>query len=311
MTAHTLKAVYDHFGISPDAAEHWVMRRSGQRLPVSDMSDDHIRNCLAIIFRDSGAPWPMPLKQYPATATLLLELFERGLLRPRVLMGSDWPWGDTIAADTYNAAVAVLPNFLPQQENAVRDSTKPTDNRSRTWARFKDMAAASGSVAKYGASYQLVKRLLDDYLKQWEPFLPEWATRDTSKAVAIWFFGAFVASSLEHEFFKDMPTKWVSSLAENAAYGAAGVLGADAFDVVWGLSGMLLGEVNKHLRGHGYEIDQDGNFRPASQLPMHDEAHAKEMEAMRAEREAMRTDLSEMRAMLESMRTDPRFAAAG
>ena len=67
---------------------------------------------------------------------------------------------------------------------------------------------------------------------------------------------------------------------------------------------MLLGEVNKRLRGHGYEIDQEGNFRPASQLPMHSE----ELESLRAERAAMRSDLSEMRAMLESLRTDPRLS---
>lgn len=180
-----------------------------------------------------------------------------------------------------------------------------TDVRNTTWTKFKTMAAASGTAAKYGASYKMVRNLLDLYIKDWEPFLPEWATSDSSKAVAIWFFGTFVASSLEHDFFEDMPTGWVSSLAENAAYGAAGVLGADAFDVVWGLSGMLLGEVNKHLRGHGYEIDQEGNFRPATQLPDHDDTLAQlEMARLREEREAMRNDLSEMRAMLQALKAN-------
>jgi len=98
---------------------------------------------------------------------------------------------------------------------------------------------------------------------------------------------------MEAEVFDDMPTAWISKLSEAAAYGAAGAIGAEGFDVALHVVKKLLVEVNKHFREYGLELDQEGNFKQVAgpvegQLDL--STLQEELAEMRAEMEKMKAE---------------------
>lgn len=339
-----LKAVYEHLGITEDQASHWASRSAGKRKKPEDMNEGHLGNAVCLAANRSGGDWPHPLRTYPSLPALMAEMHRRGLPKPNALRGLDWPWGsiEDIGLETAAAASRVFPDFdqfqlgtpaftpkpnrmsnpahaidpqpdpLPAEERSMHDETNGAEDssKSKAFSKFKEMASNSVDSAKHGASYQLMMNLLDKFIfDKYGMILPDWMKKRTTKAVFIWFFGAFAASGLEHEFFEDIPTKWISALAESAAYGAAAFLGADAFDVVWGLSGMLLNEVNSLLKPQGWQLNQDGSFEPA-QITDADEISAlsglrKEIEK---ERVAMSEERAELRELIKSLRGDPKLS---
>ena len=205
--------------------------------------------------------------------------------------------------------------LMPAEAESKNIDTESKDERTfkeKAGAKFKEMAKATPELAAQGAAYKLARKGLDAALEKSgvDIFLPDWAQTDLAKASFIWFAGTFLTSAFEHEFFNSddfPPFGWAQRITEAAALGAATMMGADGFDVVWELSMRGLKLINEFLRADGYELTQEGKFQRI-ELDAASEAAKDILEELRKERELLKIQRDEFRAEMAALKADPKLS---
>jgi hypothetical protein len=320
-----MAGVFDWLGVGDDPKAVWVSPRTGTRRGITGMSRSHIRNAIALTYRRLQGPqrvWPNPLKEVPALANMIIMAHAEGDERPPILSGTNWPWGDR--AEVYDHTILEAMHHLPGFEDTVfslgvdemsnsiaarmrANANKKGVNTSHEFntgndmedvkmsdkqtfmATFTKTAKLGLENAQNGVVYGATLAALNDAIKDYEVFLPDWLADEKTKAAAIWFFGTVGYSAIEQVEAEIPFMGLVKTLLRGASLGAAAHFGIEGGAVVYGLVKRLVAYINVYLRKDGMQIDMDGNLSPA-QIEQNDD---------------IREELNEMKEMLRSLAAHP------
>jgi hypothetical protein len=200
-------------------------------------------------------------------------------------LGRGWPVAHKNTADEKSEGAPM------SKVDSHSADPQPNQEKEKFLATFQKTFKEDFNTAKASAVYGATLAMLDDALKPYEVFLPDWMKTEEFKAALIWIMGSVSFAGLEQVEGDMFLLNLGRSLARNSARGAAAHFGMHGGEKAYQLSKKVLAALNVYLRPKGYGINMGGDIIPAHQLP--DNGQLDELSQQMAD---MTRAMNEMRA---------------